>query len=74
MPGRGCRDGHRVIEEGDFEFVAGLGEAEHNVAGLADLFADCAAGDFALSDEGVDVVFPAIGLEGDVRAVMNKTG
>ena len=52
----------------------GCRDGHRVIAGLADLFANCAAGDFALNDEGVDVVFPAIGLEGDIRAVMNKTG
>jgi hypothetical protein len=40
-----------VVEEGDFEFHAGLGEAEHDVSGLAALFADGSAGDLALGDK-----------------------
>ena len=32
--------GSEVVEEADFELRAGLGEAEHDVAGLTPLFAD----------------------------------
>src|SRR5260370_2004489 len=59
--------GAEVVEEGDFEFHAGLGEAEHGVAGLAAFFADGPTGDFALGDEGSDVVFGSVGVEGDFR-------
>src|SRR5271165_5809927 len=57
-----------VVEEGDFEFHAGLGEAEHDAASLPALFADGSAGDFALGDEGADVVFRGVGVERDFRS------
>src|SRR5271156_5944592 len=59
--------GGEIVEEGDFEFHAGLGEAEHGVAGLAAVFADGSAGDFALGDKGADVVFRGVGVERDFR-------
>ena len=59
--------GAEIVEEGDFEFHAGLAEAEHDVTGLAALFADGSARDFALGDEGADVVFRGVGVERDFR-------
>jgi len=59
--------GAEIVEERDFEFLAGLGEAEHDVAGLATPFADGSAGDLALGDEGADVVFGSVGVERDFR-------
>ena len=56
-----------IVEEGDFEFDADPGEAEHDVASLSALFADGSAGDFALGDEGADIVFRGVGVEGDFR-------
>ncbi len=58
-----------VIIEGQFEFHAGLGEAEHDVAGVAALVADGSAGDFSFGDEGADVVLARVGVERDFRAV-----
>ena len=58
MAGPGMPEaGAEIVEERDFEFFAGLGEAEHGVAGLAAFVADGSAGDFAFGDEGADVVF-----------------
>ncbi len=62
-------DGADRVEERDFEFFAGPGEAEHGVAGLAAFFADGSAGDFALGDEGADVVFGSVRIERNVRPV-----
>ena len=56
-----------VIEERDLEFGAGLGEAEHDVAGDASSFADRSAGDFSFGDDGADVVFGCVGVEGNLR-------
>src|SRR5271166_3565733 len=44
------QSGAEVIEERDFELGAGLGEAEHDVAGDASSFADGSAGDFSFGD------------------------
>ena len=52
-----------VIIEGQFEFHAGLGEAEHDVAGVAAFVADGSAGDFSFGDEGADIVFARVGVE-----------
>jgi hypothetical protein len=60
--------GAEVVEEQDFE-LAGLREAEHDVAGLAAAFADGSAGDFAFGGEGADVVFGGVGVERDIRPV-----
>jgi hypothetical protein len=57
-----------VVEEGILSFHAGLGEAEHDLAGLAALFTDGSARDFALGDEGADVVFRGVGVERDLRS------
>ncbi len=68
--GRGSWNGEpvaEIVEEGDFEFDAGPGEAEHDVASLSALFADGSAGDFALGDEGADVVFGSVCVERNVR-------
>src|SRR5208283_3504362 len=61
--------GAEIVEEGNFQFLAGLGEAEHHVAGLSAFFADRSAGDFALGDEGSDVVFGGVGVEGDFGSI-----
>jgi len=53
------------VEERDFELGAGLGEAEHDVAGEASPFADGSAGDLSLGDDGADVVFGGVGVEGN---------
>ncbi len=63
---RNAEAGAEIVEEGDFEFLGGFGEAEHCVARLATFFADGSAGDFALGDEGADVVFGGGGVERDV--------
>ena len=63
----GSRDGEagaEVVEERDLEFGAGLGEAEHDVAGVASLVADRSAGDLPLGDDDADVVFACVGVEG----------
>src|SRR5271157_2170218 len=57
--------GAEIVEERNFQFHAGLGESEHHVARLSAFFADRSAGDFALGDEGADVVFGGVGVEGD---------
>src|SRR5208282_4707940 len=56
-----------IVEEGDAEFRACLGEAEHDVASAAAFVGHGSAGDFALGDEGADVVFGGVGVEGDFR-------
>ena len=48
MSGRRCRDGGRGGRKGILSIHAGLGEAEHDIAGLAALFTDGSARDFAL--------------------------
>ena len=55
-----------VVEERDFELGAGLGEAEHDVAGCASLFADRSARDISFCDDGAKVVFGTIGVEGNL--------
>ena len=57
----------KVVEERDFELGAGLGEAEHDVSGDASFFADRPAGDFSLGDDGANVVFAGVGVEGNFR-------
>jgi hypothetical protein len=47
--------------EGHFELHAGLGEADHDIAGVAAFVADGSAGDFSFGDEGADVVFRGVG-------------
>ena len=50
-----------VMVEGHFELHAGVGEAEHDIAGVAAPVGDGSARDFSLRDEGADVVFRGVG-------------
>ena len=68
MGSRDAEAGAEIVEEGDFELLAGLGEAEHDVAGLTPLIADGPAGDFSFGDEAADVVFRGVGMERDFGA------
>ncbi len=63
----GERGDAEIVEERDAEFRACLGEAEHDVASAAACVGHDSAGDFALGDEGADVVFGGVGVEGDFR-------
>ena len=58
-----------IVEERDFELLAGLGEAKHDVAGVAAFVADSPSGDFALGDEDADVVFRGVRVERDMGMV-----
>ena len=58
-----------IVEEGDFELPAGLGEPEHDVAGVAASVAEGPAGDFALGDEDADVVFRGVGVQRNMGMV-----
>ena len=56
-----------IAVERDAELIAGLHEAEHDVArGFAGL-AHGASGDFSLGDAGADVVFGSVGVKRDLR-------
>ena len=56
------------IVERDFQLHAGFGQPQHDVAGVAAFVADGSAGDFSFRDEGADVVFGRVGVEGDLWA------
>src|SRR5580700_5273710 len=64
-----CEGGAEIVEEGDFEFGAGLGEADHDVAVVAAAVADRPARDFALGDEDANVAFQGVGVEGNLGAI-----
>ena len=59
----------RAIQPPRLEFPAGLGEAKHDVAGVAAFVADGSAGDFALGDEDADVVFRGVGVQRNMGMV-----
>jgi hypothetical protein len=71
LRGWGCwgraQAGAEIVEDGDFECPAGLGAAEPEVAGLAALFADGSAGDFALVTKARMSFSEALGVERDFR-------
>ena len=60
-----------MVEEADFQLLAGLGEAEHDVARVAAIVADGSAGDFPFDHEGANVIFRRVGMERDFGAVEN---
>jgi len=60
-----------IDEEGDAELHAGLHQAEQDIASIASGLAYRSAGDFALGDEGADVVFGAVCVERDLGTVKN---
>ena len=49
------------VVERQFQFHAGFGQPQHDVARVAPLVADGSAGDFSFGDEGADVVFRGVG-------------
>jgi hypothetical protein len=63
-----CEAVSEIIPEADFELSAVYSDAEHGVAGVAPIIAFCAAADFASGDDAADIVFGAVGMEGNVRA------
>ncbi len=44
-------------------------EAQHDVTGVAAAVANSSTGDFPFGDEGTDVVFGTVGVEGNFRPV-----
>lgn len=59
------------MKEGDAELLAGLHQPEHDVAGNATVDAYGAAGDLAPSDEGTNIVFRRVGVQGNIRVLEN---
>jgi hypothetical protein len=58
-----------IIPEADFEFGAGLGERDENVAAIAAVVAAGAAAEATPGDVGADVVFGSVGMQRDFRAI-----
>ncbi len=61
--------GAEVVPERDAELGAGLGEAEEGIAAVAAGIAARAAADLAFGHLAADVVFRAVGVERDLRAI-----
>ena len=58
-----------IIPKGDAVLVAGLDQRQEGIAAVASDVAAGSAADLALGDEGTDVVFGAVGMERDLRAI-----
>ena len=65
----GTEAGAQVIPEGYSQLPACLGEAEEGVAGVTTSVGSCGAADLAANDLTADVVFGAVGMQGDFRPV-----
>src|ERR1700733_15949017 len=63
------KSGAKVIPESDSELPAGLGQPEKGVTAVAANLAMRSAADFALGHLASDVVFRAVGVQRDLRAV-----
>lgn len=60
------------LEERDVQFLAGFHTCEQGIAGLTAGFGPGAAGDLAFGDMAADVVFRAVGVQRDFRAVEHQ--